>query len=52
MTTVIHLVKMDLNGLIFCLDALFLEPGNSGLRKPLLSDFHLGRRKIKKYFVN
>lgn len=47
MTTAIHLAKMDLNELIFCLDILSLELRYLGVRKPLLSDFHLGRRKTK-----
>lgn len=47
MTLVVHLVKMDFKKIIILLDVHSPEPGNSGVTKSLLPDFHLWERKIK-----
>lgn len=47
MTPVIHLVKMDFKRINILLGVCSLAPDNSGVRKSLLSDFHLWERKIK-----
>lgn len=44
MILVVHLVKMDFKRISILLDVHSPVPGNSGVRKSLLSDFHLWGR--------